>query len=183
MISTAIHRLQSPVALAWRRRWRSGLPARTVTAMPAGAALLLAFAAASRPAAGAWLVGVGAAGLLAYWLGAAWPTPAISALATAPAVATVLLLLFSPLRIALVVTECALLLGYLVLLDRWEAPGGQWQRRLVGLAPATGAATVLIIGGFGVAGLAVTASMPIAVAGMLTALGAAALTIGSGRFR
>lgn len=179
-----VGRLRSPHAAAWRRSWRRELPVRMATVAPAVAALAVAGPHASAWGAGGWLTWVGVAAAAGYLVLAAQPGTVGSALATVPAAVTVLLLAASPLDTGLVVTESGLLLAYLVLLDRWEAPGGRWSRRLARQLPGLAMAAGLLLGGLLVAaGVAVAGSVAVAVVGMAAALGAAALTVRSGRFR
>ncbi|MCI0686059.1 MAG: hypothetical protein L0Y54_02300 [Sporichthyaceae bacterium] len=176
-------RLTSPEGAAWRRHWAAGLPARLVVAAPALVALALAGASATALLAGRWLTWVGVAAVVAYLGFGARPGPAVAALATIPAAVTVLLMLASPLRAGLVLAEVALLLGYLVLLDRWEAPGGEYLRRIALLVPGLGIATALVAVGLLVAGGMAGTSMLIAVLGLVAVLGAVVLTVRSGNFR
>lgn len=176
-------RLASPAGVAWRRRWSAGLPARLLVVAPAVLALALAGNAATALRAGSWLTWVGVAAVLCYVLLAARPGPAIAALATVPAGVIVLLLLATPLRAWLVVSECALLLAYLLLLERWEAPGGGYRRRLALLVPGLVLAAALVVAGLFVAGGSAGGSAVLAVAGLAAALGAVVLTVRSGQFR
>ena len=176
-------RLGSPEAATWRRQWAVGLPARLVVAAPALIALALAGASATALQAGRWLTWVGVAAVAAFLAFGARPGPAAAAVATIPAAVTVLLLLASPLRTGLVLAEAALLLGYLVVLDRWEAPGGRYLRRIALLVPGLSIATALVAVGLLVAGGMAGASLTVAVLGLTAALGAAALTVRSGNFR
>jgi len=176
-------RLASPVGAAWRRQWLAGLPARLLVVAPVVVALVLAGSAATALQAGSWLTWLGVAAVVGFLLLGARPGPAVGAIATIPAAVTVLLLLATPLRTWLVVGESALLLSYLLLLERWESPGGGYRGRLVLLLPGVALASALVVAGLFVAGGAATGSTLIAVVGLAAALGATVLTVRSGRFR
>ena len=176
-------RIASPAGVAWRQQWLAGLPARLVVAIPAVLALALAGNAATAANAGSWATWIGLAGVAGYLLFGARPGPAIAAVATVPAAVTVLMLLATPLRLGLVLGECGLLLTYVLLLERWEAPGGRYQRRLALLLPGLALAAALMVAGLFVAGGAGGSSMAVAVLGLGAALAAAALTVKAGRFR
>jgi len=178
-----MQRLASPAGTAWRRQWLAGLPARLLVAAPVVVALALAGSAATAMQAGSWLTWLGVAGVAGYLVLGARPGAAVGALATVPAGVTVLLLLATPLHAWLVVGECALLLSYLLLLERWEAPGGGYRGRLALLLPGVALAGALVVAGLFVAGGAAAGSTVIAVAGLAAALGATVLTVRSGRFR
>jgi hypothetical protein len=182
IIGDWMFRLASPAGVAWRRQWLAALPARLLVVAPVLVALALAGSAATALQAGSWLTWFGVAGVVGYLLGAR-PGPAVSAIATIPAGVTVLLLLAAPLRAWLVVGECALLLSYLLLLERWEAPGGGYRGRLALLLPGVVLAGALVVAGLFVAGGAAAGSTLIAVAGLAAALGATVLTVRSGHFR
>lgn len=176
-------RLASPAGVAWRRQWMAGLPARLLVAAPVVVALALAGSAATALQAGSWLTWFGVAAVVAFLVLGARPGPAVGAIATIPAAVTVLLLLATPLRAWLVVLECALLLSYLLLLERWESPGGGYRGRLALLLPGVALASGLVVAGLFVAGGAAAGSTLIAVVGLAAALGATVLTVRSGRFR